>query len=103
MTVRQVEVWFDPLSWWVHGPVRPLLGAEPLFREPLYDDKVRHLERLVVDAPDDGVAHNNLGALYYQAGRMDDALRHLVLADRLRPDDPWVLTAVLPNCARTMS
>jgi len=50
----------------------------------LYQEAVRRL-------PENGLAHANLGILYWQDGKYAEALRHLEAATRLSPelDPPW--------------
>jgi Tfp pilus assembly protein PilF len=51
----------------------------------------RFLQQALVAAPSSGALHNNLGALYYTAGRLPEALQELEEANRLTGDDPTIL------------
>lgn len=91
LSIRQVEIWSDPLSLWKSYADQPLLGAEPIFRDPDYDQRVAYLQQALATDPSSGALHNNLGALYYSAGRLPEALQELEEANRLTRDDPTIL------------
>jgi Tfp pilus assembly protein PilF len=67
------------------------LGADPVFVEPDYERRVAFLREALAAAPSSGALRNNLGALYYAAGRLPEALQELEEANRLLADDPTVL------------
>ena len=91
LSVRQVEIWSDPFALWKSYADRPLLGADPVFVEPDYERRVAFLREALAAAPSSGALRNNLGALYYAAGRLPEALQELEEANRLLADDPTVL------------
>jgi Tfp pilus assembly protein PilF len=49
------------------------------------------LQTAIAAMPSSGALHNNLGALYYTAGRLPEALTELEEANRLSADDPTIL------------
>jgi tetratricopeptide (TPR) repeat protein len=91
LSIRQVEIWSDPFSLWKSYADRPLLGADPIFRDPDYEQRVAYLQQALAIDPSSGALHNNLGALYYSAGRLPEALPELEEANRLTRDDPTIL------------
>ncbi len=52
------------------------------------DDAIRLLEQVLQQQPDQAVAQNDLGVLYYQCGRKSEAGEHYAAAVRLDPDNP---------------
>jgi len=52
------------------------------------DEAVSELELLIADSQDHALAHNDLGVLYQQAGKMEQALEQHQQAARLAPDNP---------------
>lgn len=91
LSIRQVEIWSDPFSLWKSFADRPLLGADPVLHEPDDEKREAHLRQALAATPSSGALHNNLGALYYTAGRLTEALQELEEANRLRGDDPTIL------------
>jgi len=89
---RQVEVWSDTISvWGATASRRPVPGGDPVYRRPDFDARVAYVQQALARAPSSSALHNNLGELYYEAGRLQDALGELETAHRLTPDDPIVL------------
>ena len=74
LSVRQVEIWSTPLTLWQSLADRPLPGADPVYRDPDYEGRVAYLREALIADPSSGAFHNNLGALYYSAGQMTEAL-----------------------------
>ena len=70
----------DPLTWTTFGRIRrgleDVLGSKKAF------------ERALVLDPNHAPAHRELGELYTETGRPQEAIPHLEQAVRLRPDDP---------------
>ncbi len=92
VSIRQVEVWSDTITLWGASAVRrPVTGGDPVYNRPDYAERVAYLERALVAYPSSAAVHNNLGALYYEKGRLEDALRELETANRLTPDEPMIL------------
>jgi tetratricopeptide (TPR) repeat protein len=82
-TYRQVEVWDSPLSMWKEGALkRAAIPGEPPHPVEDYDAKVAYLRAALQGGPT-AVIHNNLGALYFQAGELAPALRELEAATKL--------------------
>lgn len=83
LTYRQVEVWDSPFSMWKEGaPKRAAIPGDPRHAVEDYDAKVAHLGVALEDGPT-AVLHNNLGALYFQAGELASALREFEAAAKL--------------------
>jgi cytochrome c-type biogenesis protein CcmH/NrfG len=91
LSIRQVEIWSTPFSYWAALADRPLLGADPVIAEPDYEKRLAFLQTAIAATPSSGALHNNLGALYYTAGRLPEALTELEEANRLSADDPTIL------------
>lgn len=53
-----------------------------------HESTVHRLETLLDNHPDFSPAHDELGFLYYQSGKHDNALKHFEKAVRLEPDNP---------------
>ncbi|MDH3655180.1 MAG: tetratricopeptide repeat protein [Myxococcales bacterium] len=88
LTVRQVEFWSSPVSFWVRdATVRPLYANEAIYRPNEYPGKLAQLEAAVREEPDNPTLLNNLGGLYYMGGRVPEALGHFEKAHRLDPDE----------------
>lgn len=51
-------------------------------------DVIPTLEKIIVRQPNSALAHFALGAAYIQSDRGADAIRELILANNLKPDDP---------------
>jgi protein O-mannosyl-transferase len=92
LSYGQVEIWSDTVSLWGESAVRrPLVNGDPVYRRTDYEQRVAYVEGALAAQPSSGALHNNLGELYYESGRLPDALAELETANRLRPDDPVVL------------
>jgi cytochrome c-type biogenesis protein CcmH/NrfG len=55
-------------------------------RNTVWMSKITFWEDIIKKSPNKPRAHNNLGAVYYSQGRMEDALREFQLALRIKPD-----------------
>jgi len=87
LTLRQVEVWTSPFTIWTEGALRrPIIPGDSTRVVDDHDRKVAFLEVANEKAPS-AITHNNLGALYYQAGQIQPAVRELETAARLEPDN----------------
>ncbi|CAH2029921.1 tetratricopeptide repeat protein [Trichlorobacter ammonificans] len=91
-TIATAEAVVRPAS-----PAQPTAGmsAEQRYREAQTavangdaDRAVTLLEQLVAETPVSPLAHNDLGILYTNAGRLDLAVNHHELAVRQAPDNP---------------
>jgi Flp pilus assembly protein TadD len=60
-------------------------AAQTLIREGKAAEAIRTLEEFVQSVPDHAAAHNDLGVLYCQVGRVDDAQKQHETAARLDP------------------
>ncbi|GEM_PF-6723870 len=60
-------------------------GEEQVTEEPQLNAAIASLEQKLSRFPDDATAHNDLGVLYYEAGRKEQALEHYQKAVRLAP------------------
>ena len=94
ITHRQVEVWHDPLSLWRDLVRRHALHAtDPgVYVPEQLAEKVAFLEARLARDPVDAVAANNLGMLYFVAGRVAEALPLYERAARHATDRANVLT-----------
>jgi hypothetical protein len=93
LSYRQVEMWDSPMAEWSHGAVRrawPPLDSLP----PLFTEKVAHLRQVVADDPSAAIARNNLGTLYFTAGRIPEALAEFQAANQLAPGTAAILINV---------
>jgi tetratricopeptide (TPR) repeat protein len=61
--------------------------AQALAREGKPAEALRMLEEFVQSVPDHAAAHNDLGVLYCQLGRADDALKHHETAVQMDPEN----------------
>ncbi|HEY2387159.1 MAG TPA: tetratricopeptide repeat protein [Candidatus Binatia bacterium] len=92
LSVRQVEVWSNTVSLWTASAVRrPLIGGDPVYRRTDYEQRVAAVEQALAVRPQSGALHNNLGELYYESGRLPEALGELETANRLTPDEPTIV------------
>ncbi len=62
-----------------------LLAESAVDREH-FDEAIACYQKIVDRDPDDATAHNALGWLLQEEGRLDDSEQHLLTAGRLRPD-----------------
>jgi Flp pilus assembly protein TadD len=63
------------------------LGWATFERNKVYASEERFLQDVVAKQPNSWRGHNNLGAICLAAGRTDEAIEHLRIAQRLTP--PW--------------
>ena len=63
------------------------LIAQRLAEEGQEAEAIQDLERIVASYPDYGVAHNDLGVLYYRSGEKEKAQRHYEQAALLVPEN----------------
>ena len=91
LTVRQVEVWANPVSLWAAGSRTPIVAADPPFRDPRHDGQEAHVRQALARDPGSATLHNNFGALLYQVNRIGEAVGELETAARLQPDQPFIL------------
>ncbi len=64
-----------------------LYGARTIVRNRDWRDHVTFLKKTIETCPDSAKFHNNLGYMYEQAGRLDEAERELRIALKLDPED----------------
>jgi len=64
------------------------LHIQELINSGNIEEAIKELENLIAIQPEYALAHNDLGALYYQKGATDKTLIHYEEAVRLEPDDP---------------
>jgi cytochrome c-type biogenesis protein CcmH/NrfG len=89
---RRGEVWASPLSLWRAWAVQNLyIPGDPIYRQAQFESKIAALRAVIGRDPSSVVAHNNVGALYYEAGRFDEAIGELETARRVGSDDAIVL------------
>lgn len=62
------------------------LAAGTVHRAEVWRDEVSLFESMLATSPEAVIAHNNLAAAYGQQGRLDEALRILADAVKLKPD-----------------
>jgi len=92
LSYRQVAIWSDAISLWgASARRRPVVNGDPVYHRTDYAERVAYVERALAAQPSSGALHNNLGELYYESGRLPDALAELETANRLTQDDPVVL------------
>jgi tetratricopeptide (TPR) repeat protein len=91
LTARQVEHWSSPLSRWTNNATRLPLPVERGVSRINYAAQLAYLEAAVAEEPNNPTLHNNLGGLYYQTNRHQEAFEHFERANRLRPDEPFNL------------
>ena len=92
--VLQIERrWDDALDWLRRATeIAPdsldylALLAESAVDREYFDEAIACYQKIVDREPDDAMAHNALGWLLQEEGRLDDSERHLLTAQRLRPD-----------------
>jgi hypothetical protein len=92
LSMRQIAIWSDTISLWAASARgRPLYGGDPVYHRPDYDARVAVVTSALAGRPQSSALHNNLGELYYESGRLPEALTELETAHRLAPDDPVIL------------
>jgi tetratricopeptide (TPR) repeat protein len=91
----QVEVWSSPLSLYLaEARHLPLLGPEPPYADRDQERRVDALRAAAREDPASAVIRNNLGALYFSAGRVDDAIAEIEAAVALEPANPRFMLAL---------
>src|SRR5262249_50275902 len=90
LTIARVPVFHDELSLWADWALRvPYISGDRPWSRPR-TAQTSLLEQALERHPDSAVLHNNLGAIAYDAGRIDDAVRELARARELDPRDPAI-------------
>jgi cytochrome c-type biogenesis protein CcmH/NrfG len=69
-------------------PESSYLHIQELINSGNIKEAIKELENLLAIQPEYGLAHNDLGVLYYQCGRTEKTLVHYEEAVRLEPDNP---------------
>jgi hypothetical protein len=93
VSVRQVEIWSNPLSLWAANTRRdPMWTPAPGNKPEGYEDQLAYVVEALEEHPGSPVLNNNLGVLHFRGGSIHDALARFEAADRLAPDDPIILT-----------
>jgi len=88
LTASRVEVWASPISFWKDWIAKlHYTAAEPIYIAKQYDAKVAFLKEMTAWDPTSAAVHNNLGALYYESGRVREAVAELEMAARLAPSN----------------
>src|SRR5262249_19461972 len=64
------------------------LGGLTMAQATIYADPRTLWTDTLAKHPECWMAHNNLGELLFQEGKLRDAQRHYLEAQRLKPDDP---------------
>jgi cytochrome c-type biogenesis protein CcmH/NrfG len=91
----QVEAWSSPLSLYLaEARYLPLLGPDPPYLDPEQAAKVDALRAAAREDPSSAVIHNNLGALYFSSGRLDEAIVEIEAALVLEPTNPRFMLAL---------
>ena len=78
----------NPALLTVLGDALIRFGAAP--GQPEFAEAQTALERAVLESPTDPASQIALGSLYLTAGRLDDAIAHLKIAQQLEPGRPSV-------------
>jgi hypothetical protein len=92
LTIRQVEVWDNPLALWRAEAVTAAFYAyDPGARLPDFDAKRDFVAAVAAEHPSSGIAVNNHAGLLYAAGQRDAALAGFERAAQLAPRDATVL------------
>lgn len=112
LTVARVPVFHDELRLWEDWAVHtPYLTADRPLRRPADPEKIRFLRDALAHDPERAVLHNNLGALFFEAGRLPEAVAELERAHALDPRDPaialdlgfaYLNTGLWPEAARVL-
>ena len=93
LSYRQVEVWASPLAQWKSmAVVFRHTPADPVSVDPDFDAKTDVLREEATRRPSSAAVRNNLGALYFSAGRMLEAEQAFAAAAEIAPEDPIILT-----------
>jgi hypothetical protein len=91
----QVEVWSSPLSLYLaEARHLPLLGPDPPYADRDHAQKVDALRAAAREDPSSAVIRNNLGALYFSSGRLDEAIVEIEAAVALEPTNPRFMLAL---------
>ena len=91
LTYRQVQIWASPLALWKNGATRhAFIPGDIPHKTEDYEAKLAYLGDVVSEKPS-AVTYNNMGALYFGAGRIAEALPVLEKAAELDPDDPNIM------------
>jgi cytochrome c-type biogenesis protein CcmH/NrfG len=100
LTYRRVEIWASPLAMWKDWALRvPYWAADPVYTQEDLAAKVAYLRQASHGEPSLAIAGNNLGALYFENGRFDEAVQELEAAGKLAPDQPAILYNLGRACA----
>ncbi len=78
----------NPALLTVLGDALIRFGATP--GQPEFEEAQIALEKAVLESPNDPASQIALGSLYLTAGRLDDAIAHLKIAQHLEPGRPSV-------------
>ncbi len=91
LTVARVPIWHDADSLWADWALRvPGMAVdEPSGTEPNPEHR-RRLEEAIARGKETAAIANNLGAMAYEAARLDEAVALLERAHRLDPADPTI-------------
>ena len=90
LTLVRVPVFHDETSLWADWALRtPYISAGPWSagHPPAH---TRLLQEALARDPNSAVLHNNIGAIAFDEGRMQDAVRELARARQLDPRDPAI-------------
>ncbi len=91
LTFLRVPVFHDELSLWADWALKmPYISANQPYGAKPRTAEQRLLTAALARHPERAVLHNNLGAIAFEEGRLEDAIPLLVRARSLDPSDPAI-------------
>ena len=91
LTFLRVPVFHDPFSLWADFALQvPYISANAPYGGLVRTAEQQLLRDALARHPERAVLHNNLGAIAFEEGRLDDAIPLLARARALDPSDPAI-------------